>query len=170
MTEAGKRRLIIDLAQCDRCESCGVHCDYYYRPHEQDHGLLGLRERATFELVCRRCEFASCVIACPFEAIERQGDGVIRRYNLRCVSCKLCALACPFGTIYPDMLPFYETPCDACLNRNDEAPPCVASCGQGALEYRLVDPVEKEVHIVDEHLAARTHRWVKREEGEEVKA
>ena len=38
--------------------------------------------------------------------------GVIMRYNLRCVSCKSCALACPFGTIYTEMLPFYATHCD----------------------------------------------------------
>ena len=104
------KRLIIDLALCDQCDSCAVGCG----------GLLSLREKATFELVCRRCAHASCIIACPFDALERLDDGaVIRRHNLRCVSCKLCAQACPFGTIYPDLLPFYslsyENSCGACL-------------------------------------------------------
>jgi Fe-S-cluster-containing dehydrogenase component len=127
--------------------------------------MLGLRERATFALLCRRCEYASCVIACPFDAIERQGDGIIKRYNLRCVSCKLCAHACPFGTIYLDMLPFYETQCDTCLgsNANGGEPPCVASCERSALEYRVPDPAETDVHIVDAFLAARTKAWVKEE-------
>ncbi len=84
--------------------------------------MLGLRERATFALVCRQCLYASCIIACPFDAIERQDDGIIKRYNLRCVSCKLCAHACPFGTIYPEMLQFYEAHCDNCLGRNEAAP------------------------------------------------
>ena len=163
MTEASHKRLIIDLEKCDRCDSCGVSCDYYQRPHAEDHGMLGLRERATFALVCRQCLYASCIIACPFDAIERQDDGIIKRYNLRCVSCKSCAHACPFGTIYPEMLQFYETHCDSCLGRNEEAPPCVASCSQGALEYRALDPGEADIHIVDEFLAARTQAWVKEE-------
>ena len=163
MKRSGKKRLIIDLEKCDQCESCGVRCDYYDRPHAQDHGLLGLRERATFAVVCRRCEYASCVEACPFGAIERQDDGIIIRYNLRCVSCTLCAHACPFGTIYTDMLPFYETQCDLCLGSAEEEPPCVASCSQGALEYAIPDRDEERLHLVDDHLAARATRWVKQE-------
>ncbi len=165
--QAGNKLLIIDLEKCDQCESCAVRCDYYHRPHAQDHGMLGLREKATFMLLCRRCEHASCVIACPFNAIERQGDGIIKRYNLRCVSCKSCAHACPFGTIYTDMLPFYDTPyetfCDSCLARSDTQPACVASCGQGALEYRVPDPAEADLHILDEHVAARVRKWTKNE-------
>ncbi len=102
--------------------------------------------------------------ACPFDALERQDDGVLKRHNLRCVSCKLCAHACPFGTIYPDMVPFYVTPCDYCLGRVDGEPPCVRSCGRAALAYRDVDPAEPQMHIIDEHLAARSPKWIKREE------
>ena len=164
------KRLIIDLALCDQCDSCAVGCG----------GLLSLREKATFELVCRRCAHASCIIACPFDALERLDDGaVIRRHNLRCVSCKLCAQACPFGTIYPDLLPFYslsyENSCGACLPSvgaghardrghgplpHDE-PPCVAACPEGALEYREIDPAEDQVHVIDEQLAARAKRWLR---------
>jgi Fe-S-cluster-containing hydrogenase component 2 len=164
MTESGtEKRLVIDLDQCDDCGSCTVHCDYLYHPYGEDHGVLGLREQATFALVCRRCEFASCVEACPFNAIERKDDQVLKRHNLRCVSCKLCAHACPFGTIYTDMLPFYESHCDACLGRVGDAPACVAGCEKGALEYVVPDPADTRLHVLDEHLAARTDRWVKRE-------
>ncbi len=157
------RRLIIDLDTCDQCDRCGVRCGYFYRSRSDDHGVLGLRQRATFHVVCRRCEEASCVDACPFSAIERQSDGVLTLHNLRCVSCKLCAHACPFGTIYPDMVPFYASPCDQCLGQGDAAPPCVETCGRGALAYREVDADEPRLHIVDERLAARSAKWVKRE-------
>jgi len=167
----GNMLLIIDLEKCDHCDSCTVHCDYYHRPHAQDHGMLGLREKATFMLLCRRCKQASCVLACPFDAIERQVDGTIKRYNLRCVSCKSCAHACPFGTIYTDMLSFYDTPyetfCDSCLARSNTEPACVASCRQGALEYRLPDPAETDLHILDEHSAARARKWLASEAGHE---
>lgn len=158
------KRLVIDLDRCEQCDQCRVDCAYFYRPHTRDHGVLALRERATFMLLCRRCEEPSCIDACPFGALERQPDGVLKRHNLRCVSCDLCAHACPFGTIYPDMLSFYVTPCDFCLGGSDAEPPCVRSCGRGALAYRDVDPEEPQLHILDKNLAARSAKWIKREE------
>jgi len=158
------RRLVIDLETCQRCDDCIVECRYHYRALPADHGIRGLRERATYLLVCRRCEEASCMAACAFDALERRDDGVLERHNLRCVSCMACAHACPFGTILPEMLPFYETPCDYCLDAaGAEEPACVASCRRGGLEYREVRPDEHSVHVVDEHLAARARKWEKRE-------
>jgi Fe-S-cluster-containing dehydrogenase component len=183
-----KSHLIIDLAVCDRCRAgtvspaehgeaghatsqsagnggCAVDCA----------GMLALREKATFESVCRRCEVASCILACPFDALERTQDGIIKRHNLRCVSCKSCAIACPFGTIYMELLPFYSvdysSACRSCLatgssSRKTEpgaAPLCVDSCPEGALEYRQIGPGEEGMHIVDEFLAVRVseraQRW-----------
>ena len=159
------KRLVINLRECDQCNNCGVSCDYFYRPHSNDHGVLALRERATFNLICRRCEIASCVKACPYNALERHDDGTLERSNLRCVSCKLCAQACPFGTIHFEMLPFYVTPCDGCIDRNPDGPPCVSSCGRGAIKFRDVEAAEPGIHILDERLAARAPKWRKREDA-----
>ncbi len=162
------KQLIIDLAVCDRCStgmvnpaqhgesasdqqaaSCSVQCG----------AILALREKVTFELICRRCEHASCIVACPFDALERTEDGVIKRHNLRCVSCKSCAIACPFGTIYMELLPFYsvdfETSCEQCLTGSGAVPACAETCSQGAIEYREIQPDEEGIHHVDENLAAR---------------
>jgi Fe-S-cluster-containing hydrogenase component 2 len=174
MTEKAQKRLLIDLAKCDQCSQPADGCE-----------VLALREKATFALICRRCEHASCIIACPFDALERSEDGgVIRRHNLRCVSCKSCALACPFGTIYDELLPFYNASCEATLeaavgaasaaidrgeNQESRLKPLL-QCLNGALEYREVDPAEPGVHIVDEQLAARTQAWAKLETGEEAGA
>ena len=159
------KRLVIDLDKCDQCDRCGVRCGYFYRPGAEDHGVLGLRQRATFELICRRCEEPSCVDACVFNALERQPDGVLKIHNLRCVSCQMCVHACPFGTIYPDMVPFYVTPCDRCLGDSEEEPLCARTCGRGALGWREVEEDETSVHIIDGRLAARSARWVKREQA-----
>ena len=161
MTDSNHKRLIIDLEKCDLCESCSVSCEYQARP--QDNGISGLRERAAFALICRRCSTASCVEACEFDELQRDREGKLRRHNMRCVSCKMCAHACPFGTIYTEMLTFYTVNCDACLERPDHEPACVASCPHGALEYRLADPAEPDVHVVDAHLAARARRWIRQE-------
>ena len=163
MTDTSFKRLIIDLEKCDQCETCSVACGYYDRPHSNENGMSGLRQRATFAVICRRCASASCIDACAFEALDRGEDNILQRHNMRCVSCKMCAHACPFGTIYTDMLPFYELNCDACLNMSDSEPLCVASCPHAALEYRDTDPSEPDIYIVDRHLAARARGWVARE-------
>jgi hypothetical protein len=62
------------------------------------------------------------------------------------------------------MVPFYVTPCNQCLGGGDAEPPCVRSCGRSALAYRDVDPEEPRLHILDKHLAARSDKWVKRED------
>lgn len=162
MTDSKQKFLVIDLYKCDRCESCTVDCGYHDRLNADENGLSGLRERATFALICRRCNSASCINACMFDALERGSDDVIKRHNLRCVSCKMCAHACPFGTIYTDMLSFYQVNCDLCLEQ-DTQPQCVASCPHGALEFRELEPTEPDVHVVDQHLAARANRWVRQE-------
>ena len=163
MTDGHDKRLVIDLEACSRCHgsdgACAVNCG----------GMLALRELVAFKLVCRRCEHASCIAACPFDALQRGDDGgIIRRHNLRCVSCKLCAQACPFGTIHPETLPCYATNCDGCAGREEKS--CVMKCAQGAVEYRVVEPDEPGVYIMDEYLAARADRWTPDEVGMELTA
>jgi Fe-S-cluster-containing hydrogenase component 2 len=156
-----RRRIVLDLTKCEGCAECTARCGYFYRSGETDQGIQSLKERATFALVCRRCEHASCVESCPYDALERQADGTIKRFNLRCVSCKLCTQGCPFGTIYPEMVGFYVTPCDYCIDAATDPPPCVLGCGKDAVDYREVDAREYNMHILDEHFAAIAPRWEK---------
>lgn len=153
------KRIVLDLMKCEGCESCTVDCGYFYRSGDTDRGIQTLKERATFAVICRRCEHASCVVSCPYHALERQPDGTIKRFNLRCVSCKLCTQGCPFGTIYPEMVGFYVTPCDYCVDRSTQAPPCVSGCVKDAITYREVNPDEQDMHIIDEHFAVIAPKW-----------
>lgn len=155
------QRIVLDLTKCEGCDACTVDCQDFYRPHDQVHGIQTLKERATFQVICRRCENPGCVAACPYDALERQPDGAMKRYNLRCVSCKLCTQGCPFGTIYPEMVGFYVSPCRDCLDRSTAEPPCVSSCVQDAITYREVSASEPGVHIVDEYLAVVAPSWEK---------
>lgn len=156
------KRLVINLDKCDQCLNCKVNCSYFYRPHADDHGVFELREMAAFLVTCRRCEDPSCVAACKFDAIERQEIGVMKRYNLRCVNCKCCAHACPFGTIYPELLTFYVTHCDFCIGAGLAEPSCVNTCDNGALEFREVEEGEtEELHLIGDHLAIIGRKWDK---------
>ena len=158
------KRLFIDLNKCDQCEKCSVKCDYFYRSQATDHGILALREMATFALVCRRCEDPCCVAACKFQALERQSDGVLKRYNMRCVSCKCCAHACPFGTIYLETLPFFFSACDFCITTGKTEPPCVSSCTKQAIEFKEVEESPKDgIFLIGKHLAIQAPRWNKKD-------
>ncbi len=158
------KRLFIDLYKCDECEKCTVECSYIYKPQITEHGILELRELASFALTCRRCEEPSCVAACRFEALERQEDGTMKRYNMRCVSCKCCASACPFGTIYPETVPFYTTKCDFCITSGSGAPACTVNCVKNAIEYKEVKESEEGgIFFIGENLAVRAPKWDKKD-------
>lgn len=157
------KRLFLDLTKCDECDKCEVECAYFYRARPTDHGVLSLRELATFALVCRRCEYSSCITACPRDALARRDDGIMERYNMRCVSCKSCSLACPFGTIYPEILSFYTTNCDFCSGTG-KIPPCVTSCKKNAIEYKeVVESPKDNIYVLSDWLAVHAPKWQKAE-------
>lgn len=139
-----------------------MECSYWYRACADEHGILKLREFVTFLLVCRACENPSCETACPVDALERQDDGTMKRYNLRCISCKSCCQACPFGVIYQDTVPFYDKQCDYCLRAGITEPSCVASCAQDAIHFCEVeeDP-DENIYVVNDSLAVRAPKWEK---------
>jgi len=61
----------------------------------------------------RKCEDYPCVNACRYDALERvEETGINVRNDCLCVSCKSCAIACPFGVIYMEILPFLTFHCD----------------------------------------------------------
>ena len=146
-------KLIIDLAKCKTQGESGVRCSY--RDHPGNNGIDSLLEMVRFALICRRCEAAPCVTACPQQALEKvpsqsNEEGMLKRANMLCTGCGTCAIACPFGTIYTDLIPFPSSVCDLSRGRlNEEGKPlCVATCGDGSLDYREVD-VDKEDDLVE---------------------
>jgi Fe-S-cluster-containing dehydrogenase component len=152
------KRLFVDLEKLHRCEAVGADCSYYYHP--ENSGITRLREIGQFLYICRHCEEAPCVNACPKEAITRQDDGIIKRYTTRCISCKSCSLACPFGTIPLDTIP----QCDECIDRSDkEEPVCVKTCSvPGAVKFIDVEESEKEdIYLVGRHVAVHAMPWKK---------
>jgi Fe-S-cluster-containing hydrogenase component 2 len=154
------KRLFIDLEVCNKCSDCVVKCDYFY--HHQNNGITNLREYATFALYCRQCEEAPCVVACYHDALEKQQDGILKRYKMRCTSCKSCVIACPFGTIFPDFIPYLDSKCDYCVGISKKLPKCISTCPHKAIELKEVkEDIEANIYFVGDSLAVHSHKWVK---------
>ena len=152
------KRLFVVLEVCSSCVECKVCCDYFYHP--QNNGIATLREYATFATICRHCEEAPCVNSCYHNALERASDGHIKRYKMRCTSCKSCSIACPFGIIFQDFIPYLDSQCDYCVGISDKIPKCVGSCHEKAIEVKdIEEDEEKNIYFIGEHLAVHTLKW-----------
>jgi Fe-S-cluster-containing dehydrogenase component len=158
------KRLFIDLDICGsgKCKKCEIECSYFY--HTGNNGIISVVELATYYLVCRRCEEPHCVNACPVEALEQQEDKdkLLIRHNMRCISCKSCSYACPYGTIYPELVPLLIHNCDFCLDRlKDKGQPlCIKSCPYGALSLKdPEDALDENTFLVGDNLIVHSTHW-----------
>ena len=162
------KRLFIDIPvlMAADSETQSIECEYMF--HRVNKGPLNLLEVAEFASYCRQCQEAFCVIACPKEALERLDTGTIKRYNMRCVGCKSCILACPFGTIFPEVMNYLTTKCDFCLNQlhddPDYTPVCVKTAPAEAFRMMDLEENPKEfIYFVGEHMAVRSPSWLQKE-------
>jgi Fe-S-cluster-containing dehydrogenase component len=157
------KKVFVDLDLLDRLEEQGdldIQCSYPYHP--ENDGVASLREMAAYAVICRKCKSANCVLACPKEALDKDEEGILRRHSMRCISCKSCSLACPFGTIYPDLVPFAVSRCDYCIARlgPGEEPLCVRTSPPGAIKYTEVEPDEsKNIYKVGDNLIVKCEVW-----------
>jgi len=88
---------------------------------------------------------------------------------MRCVGCKSCILACPFGTIFPEVINYVTSKCDFCLNQlNNDAdyqPECVRTSPNGSFVMKEFEKEDEAKHIyfIGEHLAIKSPSWLAKE-------
>jgi Fe-S-cluster-containing dehydrogenase component len=147
-------KLIIDLSRMKPQGQAAIRCSYKHHPENK--GFDAVLEMVRFSLICRRCESAPCVAACPRKALEKvpdgmDGGGVLKRAHMLCTGCGTCAIACPFGTVYDDLMPFASSVCDVCKGRlePDEKPLCVRTCQDGSLDYGDAEPRGDLVEVIE---------------------
>jgi Fe-S-cluster-containing dehydrogenase component len=69
-------------------------------------------------------------------------------------------MACPFGIIFQDFIPYLDSRCDYCLAISAKLPKCITSCPQKAIEIKEVEEdIEQNIYFVGEHLAVHTRKW-----------
>lgn len=132
-----RKVLVVHPERCTACRLCELACTFH---HDGEFHPLRARltvgifpeENVYVPIVCEQCEVAACQEACPAGAIVRNADtGALEVNAGRCVGCRMCIMACPFGTMVQLDDDGKMHKCDLC--RGD--PQCVAVCPWGALEY-----------------------------------
>jgi Fe-S-cluster-containing dehydrogenase component len=137
-------------------------------PEAQDRplNLRGLSERRApamtvhFPRSCLHCETPDCVTVCPTGAsYKRAEDGIVLVDEDKCIGCKLCSWACPYGAREYSEVKGTMQKCTLCVDRiynesfeeYDRQPACVMACPTRARHFGdLGDPDSKVSRLVAE--------------------
>ena len=134
--------LQIDPARCTGCKQCELACSWVqtgtFQPARSLIRVHVFDEQASFApYTCFQCSEAWCMQACPVNAIDvDEASGAKIVIDEACVGCKLCVIACPFGTIFYDIPQETAAKCDLCAGD----PACAKACPTGAIAFEPVDP------------------------------
>jgi carbon-monoxide dehydrogenase iron sulfur subunit len=128
--------IAVNHSVCTGCRTCEVVCSLYHfgecnpersaiRVIRREKGGLVL----ALPLVCQQCEQASCLEACPTEAIWREREGAAILFDQeKCTACGLCTEACPAGCISLDRQTDGLISCDLCQGTPQRISLCHSNC------------------------------------------
>ena len=86
---------------------------------------------------CNHCEKPICVEVCPTAAMTKREDGIVVIDESKCIGCRYCEWACPYGAPQFDASAGLMTKCDFCEDElaQGAAPYCVSACVMRALDF-----------------------------------
>jgi len=180
MTEIKHHAYLFDATRCIDCRACMVACSV-----ENDIGMDKTRiwvaglgvigeypnlQRGTMVYHCMHCNEPDCLSACPVGAYSKREDGPVLYNEEKCIGCRYCMNACPFGVPHFDydkglIEGAFIDKCTFCPQRIDigQEPACVATCPTDALEY---GEREELLKIAYERIAAHPDRYIDHVYGE----
>jgi len=163
-----KLGLVIDLSLCVGCHACAVHCKewnasglmapltdtepygvapdgvWFNRVHAFEVETEEGAGTVYFPQSCLHCDDAPWVTACQTGASWKRGeDSSVLIDEDKCIGCKLCSWACPYGAREYDGDAGVMKKCTLCVDRiyNENLPPesrapaCVVTCPTGARSF-----------------------------------
>jgi Fe-S-cluster-containing dehydrogenase component len=172
-----KWSMVIDLEKCVACQGCSIACRFENNTPvvAPDQALMGraMRWNDVFPLPidsgedtgeypnvtsrylprpCMHCENPPCIKVCPVGATFLDEEGIVEQNYTRCIGCRFCTVACPYGVRYFNWFEAkWEKPLGEHLNPDRVE-------GKGLLEGPVVRPrgvVEKCTYCVHRLIKAR---------------
>lgn len=141
----------------------------------QENGYLneGMKEKL-FPVLCNHCENPACVRVCPTQATFKRSDGIVAMDYHRCIGCRFCMAACPFGARsfnFQDPRPFIKQvnpdfptrtkgvveKCNFCVERLEKGlqPACVEASNGALIFGDLGDPNSEVRQVLATHYSIR---------------
>lgn len=178
--------MVIDLKRCFGCYSCQLACkaEHYTPPTvfwgrclKGEGGKYPTVVRQALPVLCMQCAEPECARVCPTNATQQRPDGIVFIDKDKCIGCKYCMVACPYGarnftekwqSYWPDGQPMTDfekftkeewiskygegtvTKCNFCIERVEKGlkPACVESCPAKARYFGDLDDPKSEVAML----------------------
>ncbi len=111
-----KWSMTIDLRKCIGCHACTVGCiaenrlppNVVYRVVREEE--VGKPPNVTMKFLprpCMQCENPPCTTVCPVNATWMREDGIVVIDYKKCIGCRSCIAACPYGARFLDLGKYY---------------------------------------------------------------
>jgi len=160
------KALLYDATLCVNCKQCEQACadknkliyndTIAAEDHQSDHKytvVLAKGEKYMRRL-CMNCADPACASVCPVAALRKTPEGPVIYEEARCMGCRYCMAACPFGVPkyeWSKLLPKVQK-CTMCADRVLAGKPtaCAEACPTGATMFgeraELIAEAQKRIH------------------------
>jgi formate dehydrogenase iron-sulfur subunit len=133
----------------------------------RDYRKNGQNEFAFYKEMCMHCNDPACASVCPVGAFRKTAEGPVVYAAERCIGCRFCMIACPFGVPkyeWSKGLPLVKK-CTGCHSRIRAGlkPACATACPT-AISY---GPRDAMIKLAEQRLSRYPDRYINKVYGKE---